>query len=106
MNVVFWQTDEKDQPAMITEPYEKAFTAANVKKELDFYESDLSFRVRVKVKGKEKTVEFTVKPKDNVVKKFKESMADAEKTSPSNGRTGTTWRMTNTSRTARTSRRF
>ena len=27
--VVFWQSDENDQPAIVTEPYEKAFTAAN-----------------------------------------------------------------------------
>jgi len=60
--------------------YEKAFTAANVKKEQDFHESDLSFRVRVKVKGKEKTVEFTVKAKDNATKKLKEALADADET--------------------------
>jgi len=80
VSVVFWQTDEKDQPAIITEPYEKAWTAANVKREQDFYESDMTFRVRMKVKSKEKTVEFTVKPKDNAVKKFKEALADAEET--------------------------
>ena len=27
VSVVFWQLDEHDQPATITEPYEKAFTA-------------------------------------------------------------------------------
>ncbi|OGR05016.1 MAG: restriction endonuclease subunit M [Deltaproteobacteria bacterium RIFOXYD12_FULL_50_9] len=80
--VVFWQTDEHDQPAIITEPYEKAFTAANVKKEQEFHESNLSFRVRVKAKGKgkEKTVEFIVKAKDNAAKKFKEALADADET--------------------------
>src|SRR5207302_9315579 len=65
VSVVFWQTDEHDQPAVVTEPYEKAFTAVNVKKEQEFHESDLSFRVRLKVNGKEKTVEFTVNAKDN-----------------------------------------
>lgn len=80
VNVVFWQTDENDQPAIITEPYEKTFTAANVKKERDFYESDLTFRAKVKAKGKEKTVEFTVKAKDDAAKKFKEAMAEAEET--------------------------
>ncbi len=80
VSVVFWQTDEHDQPAIVTEPYEKAFTAANVKKEQDFHESDLSFRVRVRVKGKEKTVELTVKAKDNAAKKFKEALADADET--------------------------
>jgi len=37
VGVVFWQTDENDQPAIVTEPYEKAFTAANVTKDQDFY---------------------------------------------------------------------
>lgn len=78
VSVVFWQTDEHDKPAIITEPYEKTFTAANVKKEQDFYESDLTFRVRVKAKGKEKTIEFTVKAKDNAAKKFKEALAEAD----------------------------
>jgi type I restriction enzyme M protein len=77
VSVVFWQTDENDKPAIITEPYEKALTAGNVKKEQDFYKSDLSFRVRVTVKDKEKTVEFTLKPKDNARNKFKEALADA-----------------------------
>ena len=80
VSVVFWQTDEHDQPAIVTEPYEKAFTAANVKKEQEFHESDLSFRVRVQAKGKEKIVEFTVKAKDNAAKKFDEAMADADET--------------------------
>jgi hypothetical protein len=39
----------------ITESYEKAFTAANVKKEQAFNESDLSFCVRLMKKGREKT---------------------------------------------------
>ncbi|MDP2856747.1 MAG: N-6 DNA methylase, partial [Bacillota bacterium] len=80
VSVVFWQTDEHDQPAIVTEPYEKTFTAANVKKEQDFHESDLTFRVRVKAKGKEKTVEFTVKAMDNAAKRFKEALADADET--------------------------
>jgi type I restriction enzyme M protein len=78
VSVVFWQTDENDKPAIVTEPYTKSFTAANVKKEQEFHGSDLGFRVQVKVKGKTKTVEFTVKPKDNAAKKFKDALAEAE----------------------------
>jgi type I restriction enzyme M protein len=80
VSVVFWQTDENDKPAIVTEPYEKTFTAANVKKEQDFHESDLSFRVRVKANGKEKNVEFTIKAKDNAANKFKEALADTDET--------------------------
>jgi type I restriction enzyme M protein len=95
VSVVFWQTDEHDQPAIITEPYEKAFTAANVKKEQDFHESDLTFRVTTRSDGFQpssskkklmagshhsltKTIEFTVKAADNAAKKFKEALAKAE----------------------------
>ncbi|MBI5589133.1 MAG: SAM-dependent DNA methyltransferase [Deltaproteobacteria bacterium] len=71
VKVVFWQTDEYDQPAIITEPYEKAFTAANLAKEQAFYDSDLTFRVRVMADSKEKIVEFVLKPTDSAAKKFK-----------------------------------
>ncbi len=37
VSVVFWQTDENDKPAIVTELYEKSFTAATVAKEQDFY---------------------------------------------------------------------
>jgi type I restriction enzyme M protein len=80
VNVVFWQTDEHDQPAIITEPYEKAFTAANIKKEQDFHESDLSFCVRAHVKGQETKIEFTLKPNDNPAKMLKEALADVDRT--------------------------
>jgi type I restriction enzyme M protein len=47
VSVVFWQTDENNKPAYITEPYTKAFTPANIKKEQEFYHSDLKFRLRL-----------------------------------------------------------
>ena len=76
VKVVFWQTDEHDQPAIVTEPYEKAFTAANLGKELAFYGSNLTFRVRVKADKKEKTVEFVLKPADSAAKKLKAALGD------------------------------
>jgi len=76
VKVVFWQTDEHDQPAIITEPYEKAFTAANLAKEQTFHDSDLTFRVRVKADSKEKTMEFVLKPADSAAKKFKMALGD------------------------------
>lgn len=78
VSVVFWQTDEHDQPAIVTEPYEKAFTAANVKKEQDFHQSDLHFRVQVRVRESEQTIEFSVAAQDNAAKKFKDALADAD----------------------------
>ncbi len=76
VKVVFWQTDEHDQPAIITEPYEKAFTAANLAKVQAFYDSDLTFRVRVKAGKEEKTVEFVLKPTDSAAKKLKVALGD------------------------------
>ena len=77
VRVVFWQTDEHDQPAIITEAYEKTFTAANVAKEQAFHDSDLTFRVSVKTDDKEKkTVGFVVKPSDSATKKLKAVLGD------------------------------
>ena len=77
VGVVFWQSDENDKPAILTEPYEKSFTAAAVARELEFYASDLTFRVRVKKDGKESTVELALTAKDNAAKKFKAVFDDA-----------------------------
>ena len=78
VGVVFWQTDEHDQPATVTEPYEKTFTAANVKKELDFHESEITFRATIKAGGEEKPVELTLRPGDNVARKFKDVFGEAD----------------------------
>jgi type I restriction enzyme M protein len=79
VSVVFWQFDEQDKRAVITEPYEKAFTAANLNKEREFYESELVFRVLVKVGKTEKIDTLTLGPKDNATKKFKELLKDNPK---------------------------
>ena len=88
VSVVFWQTDENDKPAIITEPYEKTFTAGNVTKELEFYASELTFRVQVKVSekvgrgvstapsGPVQTITLTLAAKDNAAKKFKAAFGD------------------------------
>jgi type I restriction enzyme M protein len=76
VKVVFWQSDEHDQPAIVTEPYEKTFTAQNVRKEQQFHESELTFRVRLKVDGAEKSVEFVITPADNVAEKFRAALGN------------------------------
>ena len=72
VSVVFWQLDEKDQPATITGPYEKTFSAANLKKEQEFYESDLTFRIRLKDGKGERVETLSLRSKDNAAEKFKE----------------------------------
>jgi type I restriction enzyme M protein len=76
VGVVFWQFDEHDRPATITEPYEKAFTAANLKKEQEFYESEITFRLRLKIDTIETTTTLTLGPTDNAAKRFRALMTD------------------------------
>lgn len=76
VSVVFWQSDENDKPATITEPYEKAFTAANLKKELEFHESELTYLARVKADDEDKTIELALKPGDDAARKFKAAFED------------------------------
>ena len=59
------------------EAREKAFTAANLKKEQEFYASDLSFTIRTKTATGEKTTTLTHTPEDNAAKQFKPLMADS-----------------------------
>ena len=77
VSVVFWQTDENDRPAWLTEPYTKAFTAANIKKEQQFYESDLDFRIRLKLNTIEREISFTLGPEENFVKIFENEVQEA-----------------------------
>jgi type I restriction enzyme M protein len=79
VKVVFWQTDEHDQPAIVTERYEKTFSTANIKKEQEFHDSDLTFRVRLKDGDGEKTEEFVLNPSGNAAKKLKAVLGDEPK---------------------------
>jgi type I restriction enzyme M protein len=76
VSVVFWQADENDQPAIVAEPYEKTFTAANVKKEQEFYDSELTFRVRLTTEAGENTISLVIKQGDNIARKLKEALGD------------------------------
>ncbi len=78
VSVVFWQTDENDKPAVISEPYERSFTAANLKKDLEFHDSELTFRARIKRSGKVVNATLRLKPGDNVSRKFKDAFGGAE----------------------------
>lgn len=77
VSVVFWQTDENDQPAYLTESYTKAFTPANIKKEQQFYESDLDFRIRLKLDTVEREISFTLGPEESFVKIFEKEVRKA-----------------------------
>jgi type I restriction enzyme M protein len=70
VKVVFWQTDENDQAAYITEPFTKSLTPANVKKEQEFYESDLEFLFTIKGEEGQWEINLTLKPRENFAKKL------------------------------------
>jgi Type I restriction-modification system methyltransferase subunit len=76
IKVVFWQTDAQDRPAILTEPYEKAFTAANLKKEQAFYDSELSFNVHLRIGAALTTKTLKLTREDNAGEKFKALMKD------------------------------
>lgn len=76
VRVVFWQFDENDKPAVITEPYDKAFTAANIKKEQDFFESELVFRVRLANGNDERTETIVLEPGTHPTKALRRLLAD------------------------------
>jgi type I restriction enzyme M protein len=87
VQVVYWQTDANEKPAVVTESYEKALSGANLKREQAFYGCNLTFTVTLKVSGKKKTASFTLKPSDDAGKALKAALsahADAEVL-------GTTW---------------
>jgi len=71
VKVVFWQTDENDEPAYITEKYEKAFSPPNIRKEQQFYDSDLDFRIELKYVDTVKKVEFTLSIEDSFTTVYK-----------------------------------
>ncbi|MGE3976376.1 MAG: N-6 DNA methylase [Nitrospira sp.] len=76
VSVVFWQFDKQDKPAIVIEPYEKAFTTANLKKEQEFYDSELTFHVRFKTKDGERIETLLLAPKDDAAKRFRTLMKD------------------------------
>jgi len=51
VSVVFWQTDENEEPAFITEVFDVKLNNSNVKKKFDFY-GDLDFEISFELEGK------------------------------------------------------
>ena len=76
VEVVFWQSGPDDKPAIITEPYEKAFTAANLKKEQDFHDSELVFDITVGAGGGEEIRVLELGPNDSAARRLKALLED------------------------------
>ncbi|MCK6619728.1 MAG: SAM-dependent DNA methyltransferase [Calditrichaceae bacterium] len=73
VEVVFWQTDENHKPAIITEPFPVKFNAANVKGKQDFYDSEITFHIRVLSPESQTPHKFdlTLGPKDSFIEAYK-----------------------------------
>jgi type I restriction enzyme M protein len=74
--VVFWQTGADNKPAIVTEPYTKAFTAANLKKEQEFHASDLSFDITLGTGDSEEIRTLDLAPDDSAPRKLKALLED------------------------------
>ncbi|QTN32937.1 SAM-dependent DNA methyltransferase [Akkermansiaceae bacterium] len=77
VEVVFWQTDENDQPAIITEPFPVQFKAANVKSKQEFYDSEMILHIRVTApkSGKVHRFDLTLGPDDSFLDLYKPEIA-------------------------------
>lgn len=70
VSVTFWQTDEQDNPAVITELFNKPLTSNNVRKVQVFYATDIQFDLKVIEDGKVKQLKIVLKPEDSFSDKF------------------------------------
>jgi type I restriction enzyme M protein len=79
VSVVFWQTDQNDEPAIVTEKYEKSFTGSNIAREQAFYDSDLEFNLGLtdQESGCYAIVTFTLGPSDSFPKIYERLVSQA-----------------------------
>ena len=69
VSVVFWQTDENDKPAIITEPFPVQFSSTNVKKRQELFESEMTFDIALATpEGDSHQVRFALQPDDSFTK--------------------------------------
>jgi type I restriction enzyme M protein len=74
VSVVFWQTDEHDQPAFITEAYEKDFTSANIKREQDFYASEIRFELTVAYNDTKQPLQLSLQAEDSFTSCYQKAL--------------------------------
>lgn len=73
VEVVFWQTDENDEPAIITEPFPVQFKSTNVKTKQDFYDSEMTLHIQVTSPQTKTDHQFdlTIAPEDRFLELYK-----------------------------------
>ncbi len=78
VKVVFWQTDENDKPAIITEPFPVRFNAQNVKKRQAFYASEITLLVTLTpAQGQPHRIECVLQPNESFSKVYNNAISQA-----------------------------
>ncbi|MEM8782209.1 MAG: class I SAM-dependent DNA methyltransferase [Planctomycetota bacterium] len=78
VEVVFWQTDERDRPATITELFPVQFKSTNVRNKQAFYDSEMTLHIRV-TSPQTRTphaFDLTLGPDDDFLKLYKAQIAE------------------------------
>lgn len=78
VEVVFWQSNENDEPAIITEPFPVQFSPTNVKKQQDFLESEITFHITLATpENSSRHIEFTLQPDESFAKVYGREVREA-----------------------------
>lgn len=77
VKVVFWQTDENDKPAVITEAFNKKLTPATIKKVQEFYAQGLDFDIKAVSEDVTKHFKISIKPDEPFAEKFEMAVRGA-----------------------------
>ena len=77
VRVVFWQTDENDKPAVITEVFNKPLTTTNLRKTQEFYAQELKFDIKAKSEGVTKQFAILLKTNEVFFDKFEAAVRSA-----------------------------
>ncbi len=73
VEVVYWEVDEQDEPAMVTEPFPVKLNSANVKKRQEFYDSEITLHIRLSSpkEGASHEFDLVLEPTDSFLNAYK-----------------------------------
>jgi type I restriction enzyme M protein len=77
VEVVFWETDEVGEPAIVTESFPVQFKSANVRAKQEFYDSEIIFHIQVLSPKSQALHDFdlTLGPNDKFLDAYKSELA-------------------------------
>ena len=78
VDVVFWQKNERGEPATVTEPFPVQLSSQSVKKKQEFYDSDMSFEINTTDPDNlHRKIEFSLGPQDSFNTVFSAAIEEA-----------------------------